>query len=1143
MRNFSRVICLVAGLLGLFIPEAARANETLDSFWSAFRHTERFLAQDIVVSSPGADNTRVLLLTEPPSAALAADGKPVAELIGAAAQAHKVFRHRIGFDGWAQDVAVLLKDTDDVALQGLVAALSKTYYGSDHKASWRELEPKPWHRDRPMQARQGPPNLEISAASLNEWLFQSNVVFETDAAGDGSVPAPATLATLMQEARGGVYHSRTPGLVVLILHRERRLNDRRDDLRRFVVDTDAVLGAVQRQSSPILAILGRGRTTAIGAMPPLRVASILTLASAGVQDLAQSYERNAPFAGRIADPDIVSALQPAQAAAEVSKLLGDLASEPNGPRARALQRRIHRLGVDWAPILLSRELTNTEYGQILNITDQMLKDWSLAGSIRYAAFPYPAPPRYPHADGVQEELGVRLGRRFEQLTFNWNTAGFGAWTTFGVNEIFAVYRTGSLPITYKPENAGSTMSEADEVGIQKIEDEYWRFFANLRDPYLMRAAQYAALHMIFQRSSMKAEREEDLVEKTAYDRRWKGLSALTENALKVLSKDPTVGTNQSRRTTANQAPHCYANLPDSLESVALVELNSAAANPERLEDLSALMSDRFGSTDRLLQPIMNRRTGLVADYSRFKAEADDYNKEAGRCRFGALGCSKTEMSARKERLERQDASLEQRSKVLDADYADFLNRQKAADILAPVVAAVGDCREAWKAVRDGAPVSEGSTQKTPSIVVSASPGGVGGHNLDGRSVSVSADVRVRQGTVGLDIDKGAIRLNPDDMANSQHVAREFERSYKGFSGGDVGYRTRVEKRVASALADARPAVAFGDVSLGRLPQDITSVEPGRRYAGAQVVSLPPARIAALQAHAERHQASVVIYKVADGVVVTFPGGRPPKAFQTRSQDETQRIVEELVKDHAQAAGPDAQSIAIVSEGAGVSVRDLMAIKLSAEARATQSAGGGGGGLPPEILAGGPAEPRDPGRDWRFGILAQGGGGDGKPPKTPGGQDATGPSPQPGGDGRGTSRLRFDAVYGRGTTDFAHRRDVDWRKATVSVTQTATASMPGGQIVARLEVRFKTVAVEDPISIEIRTFFKRRAPSAADESVVREMIEAELNIDGVSATDKANAIRRKFLDKFLAADPVVRSRLRQGGSDIYIVKRNETKWPT
>ena len=161
------------------------------------------------------------------------------------------------------------------------------------------------------------------------------------------------------------------GLVAWSLPRGARLDGHRARARQFAVDSDLILGAVATKEQ--VAILGRERlTTSVRLLPPLRVETLEMLAAAGTGHLAQSYERTRVFAGRFDDKR------------------------------------------DWAPIYLSPELLDTEYGSLLNITDQMLKSWSSNGMIKYEAFHYPDPATWPFPKPAINYLGT------SELTFNWS---------------------------------------------------------------------------------------------------------------------------------------------------------------------------------------------------------------------------------------------------------------------------------------------------------------------------------------------------------------------------------------------------------------------------------------------------------------------------------------------------------------------------------------------------------------------------------------------------------------------------------------------------------------------------------------------------------------------------------------------------
>jgi hypothetical protein len=96
------------------------------------------------------------------------------------------------------------------------------------------------------------------------------------------------------------------------------------------------------------AIIGRARVLAPDVIPPLRFETFAVLARAVTDELDQSYERGYMFAGK-------------------------LTSGPYSYR-------------DWAPSYLSASLIDTEFGALLNITDQILKSWSEAGGIEYLYF-------------------------------------------------------------------------------------------------------------------------------------------------------------------------------------------------------------------------------------------------------------------------------------------------------------------------------------------------------------------------------------------------------------------------------------------------------------------------------------------------------------------------------------------------------------------------------------------------------------------------------------------------------------------------------------------------------------------------------------------------------------------------------------
>ena len=167
-------------------------------------------------------------------------------------------------------------------------------------------------------------------------------------------------------------------------------------------------------------------------------------------ELSQSYERNNLFAGKQTGPDG---------------------------------------GKDYAPILLSDALWHTEYGNILNVTDQMLKSWSENGMIDYIDFNYPKPVFWGFDKGAMHDLGV------SQLTYNWNTEGVGYIVEDNDYSVYALNRTGSLPVSYIPGDATQT---AEQDPVYQAEQNAYNFFSSLSNPELVKVVQYAAMYQIFQ---------------------------------------------------------------------------------------------------------------------------------------------------------------------------------------------------------------------------------------------------------------------------------------------------------------------------------------------------------------------------------------------------------------------------------------------------------------------------------------------------------------------------------------------------------------------------------------------------------------------------------------------------------------------
>ena len=322
--------------------------------------------------------TTIIVLTEPaPHIPRAQANAIVRALFTSQVQSVTVHRQKLGFDGWADDLVISVKlssPADARRIASDLAMLALLNFGSTYKVEVVDIASM-----TPAPLWNAPVALEIRAEETFNWLLgaEAERLVSID---DGQ---SELLRDRTNKRQTGVFYTETPGLVVAILqtYPSGKLNDQVEILHRFVFDTDVFLGAIKLSSSHV-ALLGRERSTTFAANPPLRVETLLLLASQRSVQLSQSYERSRAFAGKLL--------------AEVDEFFS----------------------WDWAPILLSDEINDTEFGSLLNFTDNMLKGWSESGAISYKGFAHGYPATYPFG-----QTGAIKTLATTQLTYNWNTAG------------------------------------------------------------------------------------------------------------------------------------------------------------------------------------------------------------------------------------------------------------------------------------------------------------------------------------------------------------------------------------------------------------------------------------------------------------------------------------------------------------------------------------------------------------------------------------------------------------------------------------------------------------------------------------------------------------------------------------------------
>ena len=402
-----------------------------EKMWSNFRHAYPYHTQVLALSAPSADKSRTLVISEPPPNLTTGD---ILFPLGGLLRNHSEKKQKIGYDGWVKDLVVEIAG-EDGDINSAISSLNQLLFYTSYKSYVLPLPAKTPNRV-PFNL-----DLKVTSAELKSWLVDSRESFTPIEGGDA-----ISLDQLFDQKTSGVFYANGGGIVGWWIPKGRSVDGSRVQARQFSLDSDLIIGAFSNSKG--ILVLGRDRIIPVDLLPPLRVETLNLLAAVQkgqTGELKQSYERNHPFAGRIDGHN------------------------------------------DWAPILLSPELRDTEYGSLLDITDQLLKGWSNNGDTSYYNFTYPRPGRWPFKGSLMTRLETA------ELTYNWNTRGAGYTVDVGRYRLFALNRTGALPVSYIPE--GSEGQETPDV--TAAEEEAYNYFAGLSDPNLVRVVQYAAMYQIF----------------------------------------------------------------------------------------------------------------------------------------------------------------------------------------------------------------------------------------------------------------------------------------------------------------------------------------------------------------------------------------------------------------------------------------------------------------------------------------------------------------------------------------------------------------------------------------------------------------------------------------------------------------------
>lgn len=913
---------LLAAALVLLLPRAAAWGTDAQALWQEFRAAFPFHIQTLAVGGPDEKGGRVLVIAEPPPGFGAAEARAA---LAAAFPDRQVLavepeRAPVGYDGWVEDLVVTLgpapageADTPAAGerrLRELAAYLSRALFGTSYKAYALRLPVE--RRDAPMALRQAPPSLGVGAAELKRWLLDEGRNFVRPEGGE-----PATLAGLAAGGATGAYLSAEPGLALLVLRRDQDLAGMRGELRKFALDSDLVLGAVALGESD-LAIVGRERQAALDVLPPLRAESILTLAAARAAELAQSYERNRVFAGKLTDGEDA--------------------------------------GRDWAPIHLSDQLVDTEVGSLLNLTDQLLKSWSQAGQVGYVNFPYPEPDGFPFGD---KALSTLTGGR--ETLFNWNTTGLGSITAFdGGVKVYALERTGSLPVTYGSD-AGSPDDEVRIGQLTAFEEKAYDYFSARRDPNLARVVQYTAFYQIFRAFPVVIGTLPQPDAAAVGEAVRQELVSTAASGLKLLANLAYAELSRLERTAA-------------ADGGGAGEADSAAAQDPPTADGAEGDGPPLAPDDgpRLPEPVLKTGLEVVRLGAAFGPGVVDTLADLLADPRGAVPPPEAFLQLARLNAEAEDDdSLFAAVKALPEPEREPVIRAMLLPVIREfrdVLTAVEDLEAVRDAVVQAAAREPAGHVRTPSIVLSwntVRANSVGGHNLDSAVTRIESAPGVARGRVEVAASPdGAVtlRVNPEDAAAAAPMARTYARNAE-----DPGVAAKLERTLAQAAdAPARPlrtALALEPKAAGRGLSEAEArgfVLDGRSFRTAPE-RFTTERFAQARALAERLRYDLVIERVDEGGFVIFRA-KPPTLIDA----QTTPALVELVEGQARGlAGQHPPRILFRNFAEG----EVDGLVRSSDLRSLARGGGGGREPPPppaSLAAAAPGGPERPFVHLRYG---------------------------------------------------------------------------------------------------------------------------------------------------------------------------------
>jgi hypothetical protein len=843
------------GPAAAYEPKCATGDIPLCVVWTDFRTAHPYPYQSVAAKQI-EDGALILIVSEPsPSLTRSELDRLIRAAFGGSIQIHRL-RWYIGADGWLEDVVFRIKGgaattadpLDDPLMRDRVAVLHQALFGTAFGGDLEIVGQTPVGLVRKVA-----PNIQVSPREVTDWMAEDSIQWRST---DANWEQPMTWSEICALGIVGTFVSKDDSLVILTFPTTllksakkdpRILEPLRVPFRKFAMSSEAAFGGVWTESGQT-AILARVRVQPINLIPPLRFETFIILATQSGDELSQSYERNTVFAGKL--------------------------------------RSGEHMYKDWAPVYLSESLIDTEFGALLNITDQMLKSWSEAGGVEYLYFNYPKPEKFPfNGHELSDVLMEKHGS--SSVLFNWNTSGSAVVVNDSRSSTLTAKQTGALPVTYGADGRSKAQGGAD---VFEYEEEGYKYFSNLHDPNLARVVQYTVLYQIFRAIAKdNGTSEAEVIAPAVVPARAKATALLVRKTNELLN-DIDAGKFQESE--------------ELIMSALRPSLNSFRATFSGVNNaqLAEILVDRFSPIARRLvgarlMELQNLGTALEAESKKLDAEIDQYNDNA---RINAASSrvedsTPPELSRIRQLLIERQASFDHRYKAYEEAARNFQdpfgNLRKALFQLAVETQDLEEVRREFVRANDAVP--EGAI-KTPSIVVSWDRGealtSIGGHNVSARALRLEMSKEVESLAL---VDDGMgnliLRYNP--------VHAEAIESHASSLARAIEHRGERDTSALMKLVELPTRIRPRPEAL-QLP----STEPLREVAtqkafgrlGARVYQEKKAFVEDLRKLAEKNDCCVFVARDERQIAyVAEPHPNPPPGIRTIEIRDTPSLVDHL----------------------------------------------------------------------------------------------------------------------------------------------------------------------------------------------------------------------------------------------------------